>query len=339
MSIALGIIGFGRMGQLHATGVADHMPALRLAAVSDPDARAAVAAERYGVPLFTDWRELVAEPGLGAIVICSPSEFHAEQIVAAARAGKHVFCEKPLDRSLENIAVILDAVHEAGTVLQVGFNRRADRNFGSLRERVAAGEIGTPYLLKITSRDPEPQNADYLRTAGGIFLDMAIHDIDMANFLLGEIVSVSATAGALVDPSIAEIGEVDTAVTTLQFASGAIGVIDNCRKATYGYDQRVEVHGSLGMLAAENESSNTVVLSDVSGVHRPALPNFFLDRYGEAYVRELQAFAEAIAGGETLADGRAGQHAVEVAVAAARALAEQRAVDVSEIVPVAEVTR
>ncbi len=327
----LGIIGFGRMGRLHATSVAERVPTLKLAAVSDPDSRAEAAAATFGAPYFADWRELVAQPELDAIVICSPSDYHAEQIIAAARAGKHVFCEKPLDRSLESIAAILDAAREAGTVLQVGFNRRADRNFGALRERVAAGEIGTPYLLKITSRDPEPQNADYLRTAGGIFLDMAIHDIDMANFLLGEIVSVSATAGALVDPSIAEIGEVDTAITTLRFASGAIGVIDNCRKAAYGYDQRVEVHGSLGMLAAENESSSTVVLSDATGVHHPTLPSFFLDRYGEAYVRELQAFAEAIAGGETLADGRAGQHAVEVAVAAARALAERRVVELSEI--------
>jgi myo-inositol 2-dehydrogenase/D-chiro-inositol 1-dehydrogenase len=323
-AIPVGIVGFGRMGQLHAKSIVERTPALRLAAVSDPIATA----NPYGVPHHRDWRELL--PEVDAVIICSPSDFHAEQIIAAARAGKHVFCEKPIDRDLERIATILDAVNEAGTVLQVGFNRRADRNFGALRERVAAGEIGVPYLLKITSRDPEPQTADYLRTAGGIFLDMAIHDFDMANFVLGEIVSVSATAGALVDPSIAEIGEVDTAITTLTFASGAIGVIDNCRKASYGYDQRVEVHGSLGMIAAENEASNTVVLSDETGVHRPPLPNFFLDRYGEAYAREIQAFADAIRGAGALADGRAGQHAVEVAVAAARSLAEQRAVDVAE---------
>jgi myo-inositol 2-dehydrogenase/D-chiro-inositol 1-dehydrogenase len=328
---AVGVIGFGRMGQLHATSVVERVPALTLTAVSDPDERAAAAAADFGVPLYTDWRELVGLPELDAVVICSPSDYHAEQIIAAAKAGKHVFCEKPLDRSLDNIALILDAVAEAGTILQVGFNRRADRNFGALRERLADGEIGTPYLLKITSRDPEPQTADYLRTAGGIFLDMTIHDFDMANFLLGDIVAVSATANALVDPGIAEIGEVDTAVTALTFANGAIGVIDNCRKATYGYDQRVEVHGSLGMLAAENESSSTVVLADASGVHRPPLPSFFLDRYGDAYVQEMQAFADAIGGAPTLADGRAGQHAVEVAVAAAKSLAEQRSVEVAEI--------
>src|SRR5262249_34695779 len=152
----------------------------------------------------------------------------------------------------------------------------ADRNFGALKQRLDAGEIGTPYLVKITSRDPEPQTAEYLKTAGGLFLDMAIHDFDMANFLLGEVTSVTATAAALVDPAIAEIGEVDTAITTLTFAGGAIGVIDNCRKASYGYDQRVEVHGSEGMLVAENAQADTVVLSNARGVHRQPLPNFFL---------------------------------------------------------------
>jgi myo-inositol 2-dehydrogenase/D-chiro-inositol 1-dehydrogenase len=327
----VGIIGFGRMGQLHAQSISERVPALKIAAISDPIATS----NPYGVPHHADWRALIRE--VDAVIICSPSDFHAEQIIAAAHAGKHVFCEKPVDRDLQRIATIRDAVNEAGTVLQVGFNRRADRNFGALRERLAAGEIGTPYLLKITSRDPEPQSAEYLMTAGGLFLDMAIHDFDMAHFLLGEVVSVSATAGALVDPSIADIGEVDTAITTLTFASGAIGVIDNCRKASYGYDQRVEVHGSEGMLVAENAQTNTVVLFDAHGVHRPPLPNFFLDRYGEAYAREIQAFADAIAGAPNLADGRAGEHAVELAAAAGLSLTEQRAVAVSEVA-IAKVT-
>jgi myo-inositol 2-dehydrogenase/D-chiro-inositol 1-dehydrogenase len=329
--VRLGVIGLGRMGQLHATNVQKRLPSFELVAAADPALGAAVTAARLGVPLLADWRELLAMPAIDAVIICSPTDQHAEQIVAAAEAGKHVFCEKPLDRSLEHIDRILAAVAGAGTVLQVGFNRRADLNFGALKARLDAGEISTPWLLKITSRDPQPQSHEYVAGSGGLFLDMTIHDFDLARFLLGDVVSVSAAGAALVDPGLVALDDVDTAITTLVFESGALGVIDNCRRAAYGYDQRVEVHGALGMLAADNESSTTVELADETGFHRPPLPTFFLDRYGEAYVRELQAFADAIGGAKPLADGRDGQQAVAVAVAARLSLAEQRAVPLAEV--------
>jgi myo-inositol 2-dehydrogenase/D-chiro-inositol 1-dehydrogenase len=337
--VSVAVVGLGRMGRLHAANVVARVPSLQLVAVADPAASAAPAAAELGVPLLADWRELLELPELDAVLVCSPTDHHAEQIVAAAQAGKHVFCEKPLDRTLAGIDEILLAVAAAGTVLQVGFNRRADRNFAALKARLAAGEIAAPWLLKITSRDPQPQSREYVQTSGGLFLDMTIHDFDLARFLLGDVVAVSAAGAALVDPGIAGLGDVDTAITTLGFESGALGVIDNCRRAAYGYDQRIEVHGALGMLRADNESSSTVEVADESGFHRPPLPTFFLDRYGDAYVRELQAFADAIGGAPPLADGRDGQQAVAIAVAAQLSLAEQRSVALAEVLSTAATGR
>ena len=330
-AVRVGVIGLGRMGRLHAGNIAARVPALELVAASDPAPAAGDAASELGLPLAADWRDLVGDPKIDAVLVCSPSEAHAEQIVAAAEAGKHVFCEKPLDRSLDAIDRILAAVSAAGTILQVGFNRRADPNFGSLRARLDAGEIGQAWLLKITSRDPHPQAKEYVLGSGGLFVDMAIHDFDLARYLLGDVVAVSAAGAALVDTELADLGDVDTAVTTLSFQSGAIGVIDNCRQAAYGYDQRVEVHGALGMLAADNELATTVQVADETGFHRPRLPEFFLDRYGDAYARELELFAEAIAGAPPLADGRDGQHAVAMAVAAHTSLLERRTVALAEV--------
>ena len=332
--VRVGVLGLGRIGRLHASNVAAGVPGLRLAAAYDPAPEAGSVAAGLDVPLRAAWQEVVEDPGVDAVLVCSPPDAHAEQIVAAAEARKHVFCEKPLDRSLEAIDLILGAVEAAGTVLQVGFNRRADRNFAAVRERLAAGEIGEPWLLRITSRDPHPASKEYVRDSGGLFVDMTIHDFDLARFLLGsDVVSVSATGAALVDPGLVDLGDVDTAVTTLTFTSGAIGVIDNCRRAAYGYDQRVEVHGRLGMLSAENEVAATVELADVSGFHRPPLPEFFLERYHDAFVRELERFAEAVAGGRPLADGRDGRLAVAIAIAARTSLAQGRTVALAEVLP------
>lgn len=331
-AIGVAILGFGRMGQLHAGNLDARRETFHLVGVADVTAAAAAEAGARGIEFSDDWRTLIHRPTVDAVLVCSPSPMHAEQAIEAAQAGRHVFCEKPLDTTLAGIDRMLQAADGAGVVLQTGFNRRADRNFEALRNRARHGDVGKPYLLRITSRDPAPQALEYLRGSGGIFLDMAIHDFDLARYLMGsDIVAVSATGGAIVDPEIAEIGDVDTAITTLTFANGAVGVIDNCRKATYGYDQRVELHGEKGMLAADNEVSTTVSLSDESGLHRPPLPNFFLDRYGDAYARELDAFAAAIGGAEVLASGRDGRQAVAVAFAAKRALDERRTVRLAEI--------
>lgn len=330
--VGVAILGFGRMGQLHAANVAGPGGPFRLVGVADVSAAAASEARARAIEFTDDWRALAQRVDVDAVIVCSPSTMHAEQVIEVAQAGKHVFCEKPLDVTLKGIDRMLQAVAEAGVVLQTGFNRRADRNFEALRSRAVRGDVGKPYVLKITSRDPEPQDKEYLEGSGGIFLDMTIHDFDLARYVMGsDVVAVSATGGAIVDPEIADLDDVDTAITTLTFANGAIGVIDNCRKASYGYDQRVELHGEKGMLAADNEVSTTVSIADESGVHRPPLPSFFLDRYGATYARELQAFAGAIGGGDVLASGRDGRHAVAIAFAAKKALDERRTVQLAEI--------
>jgi myo-inositol 2-dehydrogenase / D-chiro-inositol 1-dehydrogenase len=329
--IGIGLLGLGRIGRLHATNILTRVPAFTAVGAADPYAENV--ATELGIPYFADWKALVASPDVAAVLISSPTEFHTEQIVEAARQGKHVLCEKPIDRTLDALPTILRAVDEAGIVLQVGFNRRADHNFAQLRHALTAGAIGDPLLVKITSRDPAPAPISYLKGSGGLFLDMAIHDYDMARYLVdSEVVSVSATGSALLDPEIAAIGDIDTAVTTVTFANGVLAVIDNCRQASYGYDQRVEVHGTTGMLLADNEQSSTVRRADAAGYHTDPLPNFFLDRYGAAYVREMEAFAAAVAGtGKPIADAVDGARAVEMAVAAERSRQEGRAVRLDEV--------
>ncbi len=288
----------------------------------------------FGIELASgDYRELLARPELAGVVICSSTDTHAGLIAEAAAAGKHVFCEKPIALDLPAIDRALDAVVRAGVKLQIGFNRRFDASFRAVREAVAAGKVGTPHLLRITSRDPAPPPLDYVAVSGGIFLDMTIHDFDLARHLLGdEVVEVYATGGVLDDPAIGAAGDLDTAVTTLRFAGGAIGVIDNSRRAVYGYDQRVEVFGSGGMVAAGNEQPHRATLSDAGGVHA-ALPHyFFLERYRESYVAELREFVAAIREDRApLVTGDDGRIPVVIGLAAQRSLAENRPVRVETV--------
>jgi myo-inositol 2-dehydrogenase/D-chiro-inositol 1-dehydrogenase len=276
--------------------------------------------------------ELFARDDVEAVLITTPPTTHAELVEAAAAAGKHVFCEKPLAQNVEDAARAAAACEDAGVVLQVGYNRRFDANFRAAREAVEDGRIGHPWLLRISSRDPAPPPADYLPLSGGLFLDTTSHDFDLARFLVGaEIVELTATAAALADPHANEIGDVDTAIVTLVFDNDAIGAIDNCRVSAYGYDQRVEVHGSAGMVRADNELSTTVTVADHEGFHAPTLPHFYLDRYGAAFKRELESFARALDGDAPAVSGRDGVAAVAAAVAAKRALDEQRTVRLDEV--------
>jgi myo-inositol 2-dehydrogenase / D-chiro-inositol 1-dehydrogenase len=329
----LGVIGLGRMGAIHTANAA-RVAGLRVVAVSDPyEPSLAAASERLGAGGHADWRELVGRGDLDAVLICSPSPAHCEQIVAAAEAGLHVFCEKPIDLDLASIDEALAVVERAGVTLQLGFNRRSDRNFAGLRTRLAAGAIGTPWLLRITARDPAPPPAAYVRTSGGLFADMTVHDFDIARFLLGEeVVEVSAVGAALVDPGLAEIPDIDCAITTLRFASGALGVIENCRQSASGWDQRAEVHGPQGTLSAENEQADTVVQADAAGVHRSRIAGFLAERYGGAYLAELEGFARCLlAGAAPVASGEDGRRSAIIAAAAQRSLVEHRPVDVAEI--------
>ncbi len=331
--IRVGVIGLGRMGAMRA-GNATRIPGLRIVAVTDPQGPSLSAtADRLGVDGHTDWRQLVARDDVDAVLICSPAAAHRDQIIAAAEQGKHIFCEKPIDLDLGRIGEALAAVRESGVTMQLGFNRRADRNFAALRERLAGDAIGTPWLIKLTSRDPAPQPAEYISTSGGLFADMTIHDFDLARFMMAnEVVEVSAIGAALVEPSLAAIGDIDCAVITLRFADGSLGVIENCRQSAVGYDQRVEVHGPRGTLFAENEQADTVVQADARGIHHSPIPGFLAERYDGAYLAELRGFAEClIHGAPPVATGEDGRRSAILAAAAHRALVERRPVAVSEI--------
>lgn len=333
--LQVGLIGAGRIGQIHGETLARRLEAAQLAAVADINLAAAEAlAGRLGTTrALADYRHLLDDKEIDAIVIASASDTHAQIVEEAAAAGKDVFCEKPIDFDLARIDRALAAVQAAGVKLQVGFNRRFDANFSKVREMVAAGRIGEPHILRITSRDPAPPPIDYVKVSGGLFLDMTIHDFDMARFLTGsEVTGVYATGAVLVDPAIGAAGDIDTAVITLTFANGVIGTIDNSRRAVYGYDQRVEVFGSQGMVAVSNELPDTHVYANAGGVHTALPLHFFLERYLGSYIAEMHAFVDAV-----LHDtpppvtGEDGRIPVLIALAAQKSLRENRPVQVHEV--------
>jgi myo-inositol 2-dehydrogenase/D-chiro-inositol 1-dehydrogenase len=333
--INVGIVGAGRIGRLHAEHLAFRIPQARLLAVSDVVLEAAQkCAAACDVPTATqDHRAILDAPAVEAVVICSSTDTHVQMIEEAAAAGKHIFCEKPVDFDLARIDRALAAVKEAGVKLQIGFNRRFDPNFRRVRELVAAGQIGEPHILRITSRDPQPPPIEYVRVSGGIFFDMTIHDFDMARYLIGsEVVEVFAAGGVMVDPAIGETGDIDTAVITLRFEDGVIGVIDNSRQAVYGYDQRVEVFGSRGAVSADNDYPNTAVVSDAQSVHRDLPLNFFVERYVDSYIAEMAAFVECVQRDQTPpVVGIDGRVPVVMGYAARKSYEENRPVRLDEI--------
>jgi myo-inositol 2-dehydrogenase/D-chiro-inositol 1-dehydrogenase len=333
--INVGVIGAGRIGKLHAEHLAYRVPNANVIAIADIRLEAAqkCATELQIPSAVQDYREIMENPGIEAVVICSSTDTHAQMIEEAAAAGKHIFCEKPIDFDLARIDKALKAVDKAGVKLQVGFNRRFDPNFKRVREMVAAGKIGTPHILRITSRDPAPPPIEYIKVSGGIFLDMTIHDFDMARYLIGsEVSEIYAAGGVMVDPEIGKAGDVDTAVITLRFANGVIGTIDNSRKAVYGYDQRVEVFGSAGMVAISNNTPDTAVYSNAEGVHSSLLLFFFVERYTDSYIAEMRAFVECIQQDKTPpVTGVDGRIPVVMGYAARKSYQENRPVKLSEV--------
>lgn len=330
----IGLLGAGRIGRVHAQNLAYHLPQARLVGVADVLLNAAkqVAGE-YGLPAYGDPRRLLEDSSVEAVVICTSTDTHAALIEAAAQAGKHIFCEKPIALDLAAIDRALAAAKVAGVKLQIGFNRRFDPSFQRVRQAVANGEIGQPHILRITSRDPQPPPIGYIRVSGGIFLDMTIHDFDMARFLMGtEVEEVYAAGAVLVDEAIGEAGDVDTAIVTLRFANGALGTIDNSRRAVYGYDQRVEVFGSKGMISVSNETPHRATLSDAAGVHGPLPEFFFIERYAAAYIAEMRAFVESVLEDKTPpVTGEDGRIPVVMGYAAWKSLRERRPVALKEI--------
>ena len=292
-----GIIGAGRIGKIHAGNVAARKDC-EVAFVADADASAAssLAAATGGKVGSID--EIFASSQVDAVAICAPTDMHADLIERAARAKKAIFCEKPIDLDADRIAKCLEVVKSTGATLMVGFNRRFDPNFAALRQRIADGMIGNLEIVSITSRDPSPPPVSYIVRSGGLFRDMMIHDFDMARFVLGEEpISVSAMGSALVDKAIGEAGDVDTAIVILETKSGKVAQISNSRRATYGYDQRVEAHGSKGMIHAGNIKETTVEFAGAGGFSSDKVLNFFLERYASAYRAELDAFVEAVKSG------------------------------------------
>jgi myo-inositol 2-dehydrogenase / D-chiro-inositol 1-dehydrogenase len=329
MTLRIGLLGAGRIGKVHAGAVASTAGAI-LVAVADALPAAAKAVADLSGARVSSIDEIIAADDIDAVLITTPTDMHADLIERAAKAGKKIFCEKPIDLDVARVRKCLKVVERTGAVLMVGFNRRFDPHFGELKRRIDAGAIGSVEMVQIVSRDPGPPPADYIKRSGGLFRDMTIHDFDMARFMLGEEpVTVSATAAVLVDPKIGKLGDIDSAAVVLQTASGRMAMISNSRRATYGYDQRVEVHGSKGMVRADNPVQSAVQSANASGYTTDPLHTFFMTRYTEAYAAEIAAFVAAATGkGKISPDGNDGLQALLLADAAARSAASGRVVRV-----------
>jgi myo-inositol 2-dehydrogenase / D-chiro-inositol 1-dehydrogenase len=333
-TLRIGVIGVGRIGRMHASLLARQIPGASVAAVHDAnDESARDVALSLGVPTAADVDELLSNPEVDAVAICSSTDTHAELIVAAAQAGKAIFCEKPVSLDLAEVDRALAAVDEAAVPFQIGFNRRFDPAHASVAAAVADGTVGEPHLVRITSRDPAPPPLAYVEVSGGIFLDMTIHDFDMARFVTGsEVVEVFARGAVRIDPAFGAARDVDTAVVMLEHENGCLTTIDNSRQALYGYDQRVEVFGSLGVAASANPLAHTGVVRTANGTQATTLPYFYLERYTLSYVNEWQAFVTAVTSGAeppvTAPDARA---PLVIGLAAWRSVREGRPVRLEEV--------
>ncbi len=335
-SVKIGLIGVGRIGRLHGDNIAYFVKNAVIEAVADPFLNEEGIKWANGLgcnKCHKDAEEIFADKDVDAVFICSSTDTHADYIIKAANAGKHVFCEKPIDLDLEKIKTAIEACKTAGVKLQVGFVRRFDKNHKSVRETASSGKLGKINIVKVTSRDPEEPPMEYVKVSGGIFTDMMIHDFDMARFLSGsEVVEVSTFGAVRIDERFADYGDVDTAIVMLKFENGAIGVIENSRAARYGYDQRVEVHCDNGCVQDENVLNNTVKISTGDKVEIAKPTWFFLERYNDAFVAETNEFIDAVlTNGEVPVDGKDGLMPVAIAIAAKKSLDEGRVVKISEI--------
>lgn len=334
--LRIGLLGGGRIGKLHGTNIQNFIPNAEVVVVADPfmnDAMKEWAASVGITNTTNDPEEVFTNPDVDAVFICSSTDTHADFIIKAAKAGKHIFCEKPIHTQVARIEEALKAVEEAKVKLQVGFVRRFDASHKAVRDTVASGKMGKPYIIKVCSRDPEAPPMEYVKVSGGIFLDMMIHDFDMVRYLAGSDVTEVSTVGAvLVDPRFADYDDVDTAIVTLKFANGAIGVIDNCRQAPYGYDQRVEVHCEKGCVRDNNVCENRAIISTNDGEMSAKPTWFFLQRYNDAFVAEVKDFVAAVLEDKDVpVTGADGLAPVKIAIAAKKSLVEGRPVKLSEI--------
>ena len=332
--IKVGLTGLGRIGKAHLDNLVYRLPEAQIVAVSDINPETKKLAGDYGIRHFyRDFREVLALPEIEAVIICSPTPTHLEYIKLAAEAGKHIFCEKPLEMTIEKIKIIQKIIQKAKVKLQVGFNRRFDADFIEIKRTVENGHIGDPHILKITSRDPGPPPLEYIRLSGGLFLDMTIHDFDMARFIVGsEVTEVYAQGAVRVDKQIGKADDIDTAIVQLTFANGVLAAIDNSRKATYGYDQRLEIFGSKGMSCNTNHRPNSHSLFNEKGGLRPPALHFFMERYADSYRMEMQSFIQAIQEDKTVpVDANDALMATKIALAAQKSVKEHRPVQLNDL--------
>lgn len=332
--IKVALAGLGRIGKIHLKNLCRNFPEVDVVAVMDVFDESKAIADEYNIPVFVkDFDELLAIEEVEAVVICSPTDTHAGYVIKAAKKGKQIFCEKPLDLSLDKVREVLQVVTECDVKLMLGFNRRFDPEFKKIRQLVINDAIGEPQIIKITSRDPGPPPVSYIKVSGGMFLDMTIHDFDMARYISGkQVKEVYAKGAVMVDPEIGNAGDIDTAIVTLTFQDDTMAVIDNCRQAVYGYDQRLEVFGSKGMAQAENNFPNNHKLYTETGVSGDLPLHFFLERYDASYNQEIREFIDALVSGSDMpVDGNDGLQSIAIGLAAKKSVATGRPVKLSEI--------
>ncbi len=334
--INVGIIGAGRIGKVHCESIMRYVKNATVKAVADPFLNDETIAWAKGLGIsefYEDYHKILEDDSIEAVLICSSTDTHSKISLEAIAAGKHIFCEKPIDHDVNKILEVKKALENSKVKYQVGFNRRFDHNFKAARKAVEGGQIGDLNILKVCSRDPGAPPVSYIKVSGGIFLDMTIHDFDMVRFMSGaEVEEVFAYGAVLVDPAIGEAGDIDTAVISMKLTNGAIAVIDNCRRASYGYDQRVEAFGSLGQVAIGNDSESTAVISDANGVRGEVPLNFFLERYMGAYVAEITEFIDCIVNDKEVSVGLdCGLQPVLIGLAAKKSLVTGAPVKIADI--------
>ncbi len=334
--LRVGIIGAGRIGKVHCESIMNYVKSATVKSVADPylNDETIEWAKGLGITEFSkDYHDILNDPEIDAVLICSSTDTHSAISLEAIKAGKHIFCEKPIDHDVNKILEVKKALEESNVKYQVGFNRRFDHNFAAAQKAVANGKIGDMDVLKICSRDPGAPPVEYVKVSGGIFLDMTIHDFDMVRFMSGaEVEEVFAYGAVRVDPAIGEAGDIDTAVISMKLTNGAIAVIDNSREASYGYDQRVEAFGRKGQIAISNDSDSTAVLSDADGVHSEKPLFFFLQRYMQAYVAEISEFIDCVVNDKVVNVGiDCGLQPVLIGLAAKKSLVTGVPVKVADI--------
>ena len=332
--LRIALLGIGRIGKIHFRNISQSFPNAAIVAVADPQYDEALFKKEFGNVFFTrNAEEAITRPDVDAVLICTPTSSHADLLELAVNSGKHIFCEKPMDLSLERTAALSSLVKNNNVKLMLGFNRRFDPDFMQARQFIMEGKIGAVQIVKITSRDPGLPPIDYLKNSGGLFMDMAIHDFDMARYMMDKkVVEVFAKGLVLVDEAVATADDVDTALTTLTFEDGTYAVIDNSRKAVYGYDQRLEIFGNGGMLQVENNLHNRNVIYDETGIHKALPLDFFMDRYAASYLNEMKLFIDALVNDTAMpVSGDDGLEATRIAIAAKMSMEEGRPVKLSEV--------